>query len=582
MDTPKHSSVEIPVASEDKKRRFGSAERTRVGAGVTTKSCCTPCADTPSTKSPGTPWGCDSLESDGGALGLSTPNSEHVAASPATAGAVDGVVADGSPTVKGTGAAPRKWAPDSWRGLFAAQNPFSTLRPGAFSPVYRQLSSLPSLISASEVSSLLSFLSLAQKGEAFLLQGGPCAERFCCCREETLRETAGLLLQLGALIEEQLNMPVCVMGRIAGQYGKPRTNNMEQQDGRAVLTYRGDAVNSEDPNDRTPNPKRLLAAYFHSAATLNFLRRFLAECHAGSSVWEPGPSLSAQRREQFSSIFKARKERMQIRMLREDRAPQASPTASEALPEEIDRHTHTKTRFLSTQTMPHMYTSHEAILLPYEEALTRRMPFSSQALAGSAHFLWIGDRTRQLDSAHVEFCRGLMNPIGLKVGPSADPEEVVALCERLNPQNQPGKLTLITRLGAALVSAKLPPIVDAIKAAGAVVLWVCDPMHGNTTLNPQDEKQRNFRDIVNEINCVAHILAQKGEKLGGLHLELTGENILECHGGPLNPGGPPLTLPFCDPLLNYQQSLEIAFELGSLLSVPADSLPNSLGESIRG
>ncbi|KAL8438000.1 hypothetical protein ACSSS7_000570 [Eimeria intestinalis] len=208
-------------------------------------------------------------------------------------------------------------------------------------------------------------------------------------------------------------------------------------------------------------------------------------------------------------------------------------------------------------TVPCLYTSHEAILLGYEEALTRIRSSSAWALAGSAHFLWIGDRTRHLDGAHVEFCRGILNPLGIKIGPSAIPDEVVAICKKLNPENQPGKLSLITRLGKAQVETKLPPIVNAVSAAGIRVLWVCDPMHGNTLHNLEGGKERHFSHLLDELKTTVSVLSRLGHRLGGLHLELTGEDVLECVGGPQNPQGPPLTPPFCDPLLNYQQSIEV-------------------------
>jgi len=408
---------------------------------------------------------------------------------------------------------------------------------------------LPPLVFAGEARELTESLAAVAEGKAFLLQAGDCAESFDTVAD-SIRDRLRVILQMAVVLTYFTGVPVVKVGRIAGQFAKPRSSDTETIDGVELPAFRGHIVNDVGftAEQRIADPQRLLTAYNRAAATLNLLRAFTK-----------GGFASLSRVHQWNREFVA-----------------ASPAGQryEALANEIDR----AVQFMSacginSETLTDLrqvdfYTSHEALLLDYEEALTRQDSLTGDWYDCSAHMLWIGERTRQLDGAHVEFLRGVRNPLGCKIGPTATPEEVLALCEALNPDRQPGRLTLITRMGATKVVDLLPPLLKAVSESGHPVVWVCDPMHGNTFTANDGRKTRHFEDVLAEVSGFFAAHRYTGTHPGGVHLELTGDDVTECLGG----GSDLVTADLadryetmCDPRLNGSQSIDLAFRLGELL-----------------
>ncbi|KZT24635.1 DAHP synthetase [Neolentinus lepideus HHB14362 ss-1] len=446
------------------------------------------------------------------------------------------------------------WTPSSWRTkpfAQAVQYPDEA----ELESVLDKIKTLPPLVTPTEIDRLRDQLAAVQRNEAFLLHAGDCAESFDACTEANLRNKLGLILSVSLILIWGARLPIVRVARIAGQYAKPRSAPTEVVDIDGVKTevpsFRGDNVNGLAPTDRTPAPQRLLAAYFHSAATLNHLRALLASGFASlgenhPSGWSLRHVRSKELRAEFTAITAALADALDFSRVI------GLPSSSSPL-DEVD-----------------FYTSHEGLMLGYEEALTRPSP-SSKPRAHyntSAHFLWIGDRTRQLAGAHVEYFRGIRNPVGVKVGPSMAGPELVALLDILNPDKEPGRITLITRYGAAKVETHLPPHIAAVKASAHPVAWVCDPMHGNTQTTPAGIKTRHFSTIVAELTASFRIHAEHGSRLQGTSLEFTGEltadgfSVTECLGGSMGLREDELGAryhSFCDPRLNFEQSLDLAF-----------------------
>ncbi len=407
------------------------------------------------------------------------------------------------------------------------------------------LATYPGLVHRGEINLLTSKLAEAGEGGRFLLQGGDCAERFIDLNARFIANKLRILLQMSVVLTWGAQIPVVRVGRMAGQFAKPRSKPTEIVAGREVASYRGDHINGHDPSEREPDPERLLRVYFHSASTLNHLRALLdggfADLHAPHH-WDLGFVQNPERRAQYEGMLARIREAVDFMDAIGARSSDALGTV----------------RF---------FTSHEGLLLPYEEALTRRIEGRWYNLG--AHFLWIGDRTRALDEAHVEYFRGIENPIGIKVGPSMDSDELVELIARLNPTDRPGRITLITRFGAERIRELLPPHVAAVAASGRTVTWSCDPMHGNTHTAATGHKTRAFDAILAELRGAFDVHREQGSHLGGVHFELTGEDVTECIGG--SQGLAPEDLSrayetFCDPRLNYAQSLEVAFLIARRLA----------------
>lgn len=444
-----------------------------------------------------------------------------------------------SPSVDGQRYRPRMdaWNPYRWRGLPIRQQP-RYADPSAVEKALGTLSELPPLVHPGEIVQLRSQLAEAATGRRFLLQGGDCAERFVDCNAAAIEAKLRILLQMSLVLTWGGQTPVVRVARLAGQFAKPRSRPTEQIDGHEVLTYRGDHINGILPQDRSPDPARLLKAYHHSAATLNYVRALLdggfADLHR-AGAWDLGFVRDATRRDTYEGMVRDMLEAVQF--VEAIGAPSIEAFNSVRL-----------------------FTSHEGLLLPYESALTRRV--GEEWLNLGAHFLWIGDRTRQLDGAHIDYFRGIGNPIGVKVGPSMQPSELVEVAAALDPDRTPGRLTLITRYGAARVADLLPGHIAALRDRGHTVLWSCDPMHGNTRQTQVGLKTRAFDDILFELRTAFDIHAREGTVLGGVHFELTGEDVTECTGGPQELVEQDLSRAYeswCDPRLNHAQSLEVAF-----------------------
>ena len=442
----------------------------------------------------------------------------------------------------------REWAPDSWRNLQAKQQPIWPDE-DSFQKVIDELSTLPPLVFAGEARNLTEQLAAVSRGEAFLLQAGDCAESFDTSAD-SIRDRLRVILQMAVILTYYTGVPVVKVGRIAGQFAKPRSSDTETVDGLELPSFRGHMVNDINFNEdsRAANPKRLLTAYNRAAATLNLLRAFTK-----------GGFAALSRVHQWNREFVA-----------------ASPAGQryEALADEIDRAVSFMQACgidgdkLSELSEVNFHTSHEALILGYEEALTRKDSITGEWYDCSAHMLWIGERTRELDGAHVEFLRGVNNPIGCKLGPEVDPEDVLKLCETLNPTKTPGRLTLISRMGADVVSKKLPDVLKIVKNAEHPVVWVCDPMHGNTFSTENGHKTRHFDDVLKEINSFFEAHKKVGTHPGGVHLELTGDDVTECLGGGSELAADDLSKRYetmCDPRLNGSQSIDIAFRIAELL-----------------
>ena len=421
---------------------------------------------------------------------------------------------------------------------------------GALNAVEAQLAKYPLLIFAGEARRLKAQLGLASSGKAFLLQGGDCAESFSEFSADNIRDTFRVMLQMAVVLTYGAKVPVIKVGRMAGQFAKPRSAPTEVIDGEEFASYRGDIINGFEATQesRTPDPKRMLQAYTQAAASLNLLRAFstggFADIHRVHS-WTLG----------FAEHDKAERYRELS-----NRISDALDFMSAAGVDSTTSHQLSKVDF---------YTSHEALLLEYEEALCRVDSISGQPVAGSGHMIWIGDRTRQPDGAHVEFARGVINPIGLKCGPSTTADDLKVLMAKLNPENEPGRLTLIARFGAGKVGDHLPRLIKAVQEEGAKVLWSCDPMHGNTIKAASGYKTRPFDSVLREVREFFAIHQAEATIPGGVHFEMTGQDVTECTGGLRDVTDEKLSDRYhtaCDPRLNASQSLELAFLVAEELS----------------
>ena len=441
------------------------------------------------------------------------------------------------------------WAPSSWRDLPAAQQP-EWPDVHALEQSLKTLSGLPPLVFAGEARSLKHALSEVAAGEAFLLQAGDCAESFNDFTADSIRDKLKVILQMAVVLTYGAGVPVVKVGRIAGQFAKPRTSATETVDGRELPSFRGHIVNDDAPTDaaRLPDPARMLTAYHQSASTLNLLRAFTKGGFADLSQVHT-----------WNQQFVART---------------AGGRHYEELAAEIER----ALRFMracginlggeTTLQQVEFWTSHEALILGYEEAMTRRDSLTGDWYDTSAHLLWVGERTRQVDGAHIEFLRGLSNPVAAKIGPRATPDDVIALCDALDPDHEPGRLTLISRMGAGRVEDALPPLLQAVQATDHPVIWACDPMHGNTYTSPGGRKTRHFDHVLAEIREFFAVCRQEGVWPGGVHVELTGDDVTECLGGIEEVLENQLELRYtttCDPRLNGSQSLDLAFQVADLL-----------------
>lgn len=441
------------------------------------------------------------------------------------------------------------WNPNSWRELPILQQP-NYPDQESLKSVEAQLKSAPPLVFAEETRSLFKQLEDVCEGRAFLLQGGDCAESFSDFNAANIRDTFKTILQMAVVLTYGGKCPVVKIARMAGQYAKPRSADLETIDGVSLPSYRGDIVNNFEFTEqaRIPDPQRLMTAYHHSAATLNLLRAFaqggLADLHQVNR-WNMGFVAANPQKEKYQQLadkIQDALEFMEVCGINSTIAPSLKETD--------------------------LYTSHEALLLGYEEALTRRDHLSGDWYDCSAHFVWIGERTRQLDHAHIEFFKGIKNPIGVKVGPGMDPDDLIRLIDALNPDNIPGRLTLITRMGADILPEKLPALVRKVQQEGRKVIWSSDPMHGNTEKASSGYKTRSFDNIMREISQFFAVHKAEGSYAGGVHLEMTGQNVTECTGGAYGLSDDDLAQRYktqCDPRLNADQVLELGFLVADLL-----------------
>lgn len=442
---------------------------------------------------------------------------------------------------------PAPWSVSSWRTRPAAQLP-TYPDPHALEETLKHLGRLPPLVTSWEIENLKTQLAEATRGERFLLQGGDCSESFEDCESSAIASKLKILLQMSLVLVQGGKKRVTRIGRFAGQYAKPRSADTETHDGVSLPSYRGDMINCAafTAADRTPDPKLLLRAYERSGLTINFIRALIeggfADLHH-PEYWELGFVRNSPNAAEYT------------RMVR---------TIGDSL------------RFMETLTgcvladinRVDFFTSHEGLHLYYEEAQTRQVPRRTGWYNLSTHFPWIGERTRDLEGAHVEYFRGIANPIGVKIGPTATPSHALALFDCLNPRNEPGRLTFIVRFGARNVAKCLPPLVRAMRENERQVLWCCDPMHGNTETTSSGIKTRRFETILKELELAYYLLAENGSHLGGVHFELTGENVTECTGGAAGITDSDLARDYrttLDPRLNYEQAMEMALLLAHLL-----------------
>ncbi|CAA6667013.1 unnamed protein product [Spirodela intermedia] len=458
------------------------------------------------------------------------------------------VSASGPSVVSGSPSASLSWSLDSWRSKKALQIPVYP-DAEALESVLQSLERYPPLVFAGEARKLEEKLADAAVGKAFLLQGGDCAESFKEFNGNNIRDTFRVLLQMAVVLTFGGQMPIIKVGRMAGQFAKPRSDSSETRDGVELPSYRGDNINGDsfDEKSRIPDPQRLLRAYSQSAGTLNLLRAFATGGYA-----------SIQRVTQWNLDFLQHSEQGDRYMELAQRVDEAIGFMTAA----------GLTLEHPLMTTTDFWTSHECLHLPYEQALTREDSTSGLYYDCSAHMLWVGERTRQLDGAHIEFLRGVANPLGIKVSDKMDPSELVKLCEILNPHNKPGRLTVITRMGAENMRIKLPHLIRAVRGAGLIVSWVSDPMHGNTMKAPCGLKTRSFDAIRSELRAFFDVHDQEGSHPGGVHLEMTGQNVTECIGGSKTVTFDDLNSRYhthCDPRLNASQSLELAFAIAERL-----------------
>ena len=449
---------------------------------------------------------------------------------------------------------PDGWAPDSWRRRVALQQP-QYEDPDELALACNALARLPPLVTSWEVLGLKQMLAEAQEGRRFLLQGGECAESFADCQSPIISNRLKVLLQMSLVLVHGLQKPIIRVGRFAGQYAKPRSSDMETVDGVTLPSFRGDLINGPEftPEARRADPQRMLRAHAHSALTMNFVRALIDDGFADlrhPEYW----NLAWVERSPFAAEY-----RQMVRAIGDS------------------------LRFMETLAGPiggfskvDFFTSHEALLLNYEQQLTRQIPRNPGWFNLSTHFPWIGMRTAALDGAHVEYFRGIRNPIAVKIGPSVTPDVLLPLIEALNPHDEPGRLTLIHRMGHARIGTALPPLLAAVKREGRRVLWVADPMHGNTESTSSGRKTRRFKNIHGELDQALDIHAAAGTHLGGVHLELTGEDVTECMGGARDLSETDLDRAYksmVDPRLNYEQSLELAMLIVRKSSSGADAAP---------
>lgn len=441
------------------------------------------------------------------------------------------------------------WNPESWKQKPVVQVP-DYPDSGRVAEVEAELKRYPPLIFAGEARALKTRLADVARGKAFLLQGGDCAESFAEFHADTIRDTFRVLLQMAVVLTFAAACPVVKVGRMAGQFAKPRSQPMETQNGVDLPSYRGDSVNAIEFEDaaRVPDPARLIRAYNQAAATLNLLRAFATGGYADLNKvhrWNLDFVANSPAAERYQDLADRIGEALAFM--------EACGIGSDAVPEVHG------TDF---------YTSHECLLLGYEQALTRQDSTSGRWVDTSGHLLWCGDRTRQLDGAHLEFLRGVDNPVAVKVGPSMQPDELIRVIDLLNPKDEPGRLTLICRFGADKVERHLPGLIRAVQHEGRTVVWSCDPMHGNTIKTSVGLKTRAFDQLMDEVRRFFAVHRAEGSYAGGVHLELTGQNVTECTGGALAITEDKLSSRYhthCDPRLNANQSLEMSFQIAELL-----------------
>jgi 3-deoxy-7-phosphoheptulonate synthase len=439
-----------------------------------------------------------------------------------------------------------EWSPSSWRTKPAKQQP-AYPDPKDLEDHLDQLGRLPPLVTSWEIERLKQQLGGAVRGERFLLQGGDCSETFADCESSAITRKLKILLQMSLVLVQGAKKRVIRVGRFAGQYAKPRSSDNETKDGVALPSYRGDLINGPafTPSDRTPNPALLLRAYERSALTLNFIRALVdggfADLHH-PEYWDLGFTSKSPLAAEYGVLMGSLLDSLRF-----------VETVTGGKLSDIER--------------VDFFTSHEALHLPYEQALTRQVPRREGWYNLSTHYPWIGDRTRDVRGAHIEYLRGIANPVAIKIGPSISPKEALELTEILNPQNEAGRLTFTVRFGARKVEAGLPPIVEAVQRAKRQVLWCCDPMHGNTETTSRGIKTRRFENILKDLELTHQVLRQAGTHLGGVHFELTGENVTECLGGASGVTEADLTREYrtaVDPRLNVDQALEMALSLARL------------------
>jgi 3-deoxy-7-phosphoheptulonate synthase len=453
----------------------------------------------------------------------------------------------------------KAWTPNSWRNLPVMQLPvYDDL--AKLADVEKQLAGYPPLVFAGEARKLKRKLAKVAEGKGFLLQGGDCAESFAEHSADNIRDFFRVFLQMAVILTFAGSQPVVKVGRIAGQFAKPRSSPTEAVNGKELPVYRGDIVNdfAGTAEARRPDPERQIMAYRQSAATLNLLRAFAQGGYANLEhvhKWTLGFLKDGPAWERYQALADRITEAMGFMRacgINPDTAPQLRSTE--------------------------FFTSHEALLLGYEQALTRVDSTSGDWYATSGHMLWVGDRTRQPDNAHVEFCRGVKNPIGLKCGPSLDPDELIRLIDLLNPDNESGRLTLITRFGADKVDKHLPELIRAVKREGRIVVWSCDPMHGNTIKSRSGYKTRPFDQVLAELRRFMAVHQAEGTHAGGIHVEMTGKDVTECTGGVRALSDEDLNdryHTFCDPRLNAGQALELSFLVAEELKKEQSLRPRS-------
>ncbi len=442
---------------------------------------------------------------------------------------------------------PKQWKKDSWKEKKALHQPSYT-DAAKYGEVLRCLEMYPPLVFVGEVETLKNDLARAAKGEQFILQGGDCAERFIDCNPESIVNKLKILLQMSVIITHAIRKPVIRIGRMAGQFFKPRSSTKETVEGTTMFTYKGDSINryQSEVRMREPDPERLLTSFYHSAVTLNYLRSLVdggfADLHHPYS-WNLHSIAETEKWEEYSEIVEHVLDAIHF-----------METFGGINPEKLAR--------------VQFYISHEALHLGYEQSLTRQDKESGSYYNGGAHMLWIGERTREVDGAHVEYCRGIINPIGIKLGPTSKPDELVRLLDLLNPKNEPGKIVLISRMGAEQVEERLPQLIRAVLNYGKQVVWSCDPMHGNTMATEMKIKTRRFSDVLEELIRSFAVHNREGSILAGVHFELTAEDVTECTGGAIDLQDKDLAAnyqTYCDPRLNYAQSIEMAFLLAKQL-----------------